>query len=128
MTISALLKEALFEWRSHQSTALSLAIQLGWLPYIKSRFSAEQVESKSGRRLLDYTLRLCLGCPRAPDEDIVVDIIAAGGHPSHLYDGVSIWVRSVILTKLDSHNDFEALFRGLAETFDTFGISPSIQQ
>ncbi len=46
----------LCQWVEHQSTAMSLAIQLNWSAYIRARLTPALVQEKRGRPLIDYAL------------------------------------------------------------------------
>ncbi|KIY03185.1 uncharacterized protein Z520_01652 [Fonsecaea multimorphosa CBS 102226] len=92
---------ALRHWLEYRSNAVSLAIQLGWKPYVKARLTTTAIQEKEGRPLLFYALRASKSHGDGndeltlPDLDILSDLLRLGASPDSIFvDGeyhIPLW-------------------------------------
>ncbi|KAJ5975058.1 hypothetical protein N7481_008765 [Penicillium waksmanii] len=89
---------SLRSWHEEKSNFLTLAIDFNLRGYCTEYLTANQVQRKNGRPILDYILR-----PRftseafvnigysVPNVDLIHRVLIFGADPNGLYQGVSVW-------------------------------------
>lgn len=97
-----------------RDNAMSLAIKLGWKPYIRARLTRESLQEKKGRPLLDYALRRCCYKPFEPCLWTVRRLLDLGAdpcEPTGLSSKFPIWfaffIYIVSTDKFDRRTIFE---------------------
>ncbi|KAH0832653.1 hypothetical protein FOPE_01273 [Fonsecaea pedrosoi] len=105
--------QVLLRWCQDRGSAMSLAVLLQWMPYIKSRLSETCIDQKEGRPLLDYALRRDLFYPQSPNEEIVTTILKYGANPDSALDTrdkIPIWLYFLETLPLMERMDYSACF------------------
>lgn len=105
------LAESILHWNDEADTAISIAIKLGWQPYLESRLTRQTIQEKHGRPLLDYALRPCYQEIRNPDLWIVKKILEEGASPDEITGRgkpIPIWAHFLESMQLIKHVDYTA--------------------
>jgi hypothetical protein len=106
--------------------ALSLAIQIGWRPYVKRTLPTVDISRRRGPPLLDCALRPCLREPILPDCEMVEDLLRRGARlglaseDPHRSEYPPTWILFIITTRflwadLLEHGDFVKTLKMIVE-------------
>ena len=87
-------------WQEEQSNFLTLAIDFGLGSYVRRHLTAQAVQDKAGRPILDYVLRprfialqevmMSVG-NKLPNSALIEFVLVQGANPNEIYGEASVW-------------------------------------